>query len=321
MNRKFLLILLVMFVVVVGAVLMLKRRPAETERVVRVGYAPIIGTLPVYIAEENRLFEQAGVKAEFVQLQSANQLMEGLVRGDLDLVPFGGFVPVMNVELADPGKVKIFAGSRLTQEEPFDSLLVLKESPIQKLTDLAGKKVGVFPGSTATNFLKRYLSSKGVATETVEIVQLPAANQLSALYGGSVDALLAFEPNITIPLEEGKVRKLIPESVYFETFNYSPQGVGLISTKFVNEEPELAKKSVDTMNQAYVFMKDQNAAARQIAERRFAIPKTVAEKVGLTHMYGLDTLDKTMVEKYADTLVSLGELKQKPDLSKIFYQP
>jgi len=69
------------------------------------------------------------------------------------------------------------------------------------LEDLEGKKIGVFPGSTATNLLKKFLSDNNIDISKIEFIQIVPPNQLPALYGGSIDVLHAYEPTTAIALQ------------------------------------------------------------------------------------------------------------------------
>ena len=78
----------------------------------------------------------------------------------------------MNLEAQYPGRVRVVLHSKMTDDQPFDGLLVKKDSPVQSLADLKGRKVGVFPGTTALNLMKAFLKKKGIEPEGVEFVQL-----------------------------------------------------------------------------------------------------------------------------------------------------
>jgi NitT/TauT family transport system substrate-binding protein len=322
-THKFLIGAGVIVLVILGFIFIKSgNKPAEqSNKVVRVGYAPILGSLPVYIASENKYFEEQGVRYQLIELQSGNQLLEAIARGDIDVAPFGSLPPSLNAELVDPGKFKIISVSDLTHEKPFDTILVNSNSKVQSVKDLQNKKIGVFPGSTSTNFLKKYLADHGVDITKIEFIQLSPPNQLPALYGNSIDALFSFEPNTTIALENGKVRKIVSESVFASILNHSPQGVGLISSQFVKDNPELSKKVVNAIDKSYKFMTENDVKTREIAQKAFKLEPNVANKVVLTYMKGSNELDKQLISNYVDVLVSIGELKTRPDLSNLFYQP
>jgi NitT/TauT family transport system substrate-binding protein len=290
------------------------------EYVVKIGYAPNIGFLPLHIANQQGLFEKEGVKVELKELQSAQQLYEALVRKELDYVPFLSTVVVMNGEAVSPGNVKLVTVSDISLENQFDGLMVKKDSKITTLADLKGKKIGVFPGTTGMNFLKEYLKMKGVDYTGAEFVQLPPPNQLQALESGSIDALFSYEPNYTIGVEKFGFRTIAPESVFASQINHAAFGGYWFSTSFVEQHPTLAKKVAAAMDQGNDVLTTDPALARSIAKTTYKLDDVVVEKINLVKMVSTKDFKQEMFTSFTDFLVKIGELKAKPDLSNIFYK-
>lgn len=292
----------------------------QEEATVRIGHLPILASLPLYIAQENKYFEDRGINVEVVQLQSSNQLVDALVRGDIDIVVESSAVPVLIVETIDSDEIKIFSVSDITPETPFDSIIVRDDSTLNNLKDLEGKKIGVFPGSTATNLLKAYLEDNGVDTRNIEFIRIIPPNQLSALYVGSIDALHAYEPTISIAIESDNARKLYG-SVYAEQLNHNPQGVALVSTDFINKNPELAKRVISAFNEASDFMKDEEESVRNIITKYIKVDEDVAKNTFLLYMSRSDEINEDILQDYADMLFKFGELEEKVDVSDLIYRP
>src|SRR3989344_1148510 len=225
-NAKLIIPILIIAVIIVGALFVIYPKQKE-EKIVKIGYLPIMASLPLYVAQENNYFVEQGVQIETTQLQSSNQLVDALVRGDIDIVVETSAVPALIAETIDSGKLKIFSASDITPETPFDSLIVKTGSSLNSLKDLEGKKIGVFPGSTATNLLKKFLSDNNVDTSKIEFIQIVPANQLPALYEGSIDVLHAYEPTTAIALQSGNAKKLY-SSIYSEQLKNKTQRLGFI---------------------------------------------------------------------------------------------
>src|SRR4029434_8778576 len=69
-----------------------------------------------------------------------------------------------------------------------------KGSGIARVEDLAGRKVGTPVGGTADEYLGVLLKKKGVPRDRVQVLNVPPGNLVSALQGGSVDAVACWEP-------------------------------------------------------------------------------------------------------------------------------
>ena len=317
-NKLFGLIL-VAILVIIGTIFVFYQKPQEA-RVVKAGYLPIITSLPVFVSQEYNYFENEGIKMDFIQLQSSNQEIEALIRGDLDVVVISSAIPAFLAENIDPGKFLIFAVSEPPiSNQPFDSIIVKKESPLTSLKDLEGKKIGVFPGSTATNLLKKFLITKEVVIEKTNLMPITPPNQLFALETGSIDALHSYEPITTIAIKTMNARRIYP-SVYAEQLNNN-QGVALISKKFIDENPKLALKSVTILNKAFDFTRQNETVARSLLLKYMKLSNEISNEVVLANMLRYDEIDLKAMQQYIDRLYDLGELDKKLNFSDMIYNP
>ena len=163
MNKKILLVGVVVVVVglAIGLCFFLKVGSGQIPAV-RIGYLNLVTGLPLFVAEEKGFLREEGLECKTIAVGSSNQIVDEVVAGNLDCFIGASAVPVLAVELQSPGKLKVFSVSEITPERPFDALLVKEDSAMQTPSDFSGKRIGVFPGSTATNLLKKYLGDKGV---------------------------------------------------------------------------------------------------------------------------------------------------------------
>jgi len=293
-----------------------RREPPVT---VRIGYLNITASLPLFIAEEKGFFGEEGVAYQAVPIATSNQLVDGIVAGNLEMFIEASAVPVLAVELQSPGRLKVFSVSSITRKAPFDALLVKDASLLRKLQDLAGKKIGVFPGSTATNLLKKFLADQGVEVSKITFVPMPPQNQLTALLEGSVDAVHAYEPTTAIALSRGGVRQLYG-SAYAEMLDRNPQGVAVIATRFLDEHPETARRAIRGLERAMVFMREHEAEARQILARRMNLDTSVAARSVFLYMLPHGEVDVSTLQRYADMLTELGELKGPVSVNGLLYR-
>ncbi len=320
MNKKLFVGLGVVIVValIVGLYFVFKG-PTEEEPVVRIGYLNIVASLPLFVAEEKGFLAEEGLRFETTVMASSNQLVNGVVAGHLDCYVESSAVPVLAVELQSPGRLKVFSVSEITPKTPFDALLVKEDSPIEQLSDLPGKKIGVFPGSTATNLLKKYLKDKGLDVSSITFVPMPPPSHLASLLAESVDAIHAYEPTTAIAMSKGGVRQL-HGSVYAEMISPNPQGVAVIGTSFVDKHPETAAKLIRALEKAMVFMKEHDAETRQILVKRMKLSEDAAERCVFLYMLPHDQLDVVILQQYADMLTDLGELDGRVKVEGLIYR-
>lgn len=320
MNKKNLLgISVIVIVVLVIWLYFFLRTPFEQAPTVRIGYLNIVTSLPLFVAEEEGFLREEGVEYKGISIASSNQLVDDIADGKLDCFIGASVVPVLAAELRSPGRLKVFSVSEITSQTPFDALLVKEDSPMKALSDLSGKKIGVFPGSTATNLLKKYLSDKGVDVSTITFIPMPPANHLAALLKGTVDVIHAYEPTTAIALSKGGVKQL-HGSVYAEMFSPNPISVSVASAAFLQKHPETAAKVIRALERAMNHMKENDTRTRQVLVKRMKLSKDAANRCVFLYMLGHEQIDISGFQRFADMLTGLGELKGHVKVDRLIHR-
>ncbi len=293
--------------------------PAEAPTTVRVGYFQShMGSAPILVADSQGYFTKSNLAIEKQILGSSNMAMDALVRGDVD-ISILSLIPVLNAEAVDPGKVKIFAVSAITNDKPFDSLVVKNGNGVESIKDLAGKKVAVFPGTTATAFLKNYLTSQGVDISKTEFVQMPLTDHLAALESGAVQAADMYEPVLSVALETGTVHS-ITQSIFAANFDKSPIGVYVVSAKFLAEHPDAAEKAIAALEEAMAYSNAHPDEAAKAVAAEFKISDAVAARMSLLAFTPTTEFSNAFLSSFVDLLISFGEVKAQPNLDTLLYR-
>lgn len=287
-------------------------------RSVRIGFINIAASLPLFIAEENGFFLDEDITVETYSIANSNQLVDGILADNLDLFVESSAAPVLAADIRSPGAMKIFAVSSITSEDPFDAILVRDDASIDSLEDLEGTSIGVFPGSTATNLLKKFLGDLGIDVGRIAFLPIPPQSQLAALQEGSIAALHAYEPTTAVALSTGDIRKLYG-SVYAEMLEPNPQGVAVVSTEFAGRSPDMAASTIRALERAMTFMRENDAESRTILSSRLGLSEAAADSMIFLYMVGHDDISAASLQSYADMLTELGELPGDIDVSELIY--
>jgi NitT/TauT family transport system substrate-binding protein len=220
---------------------------------VRVGNLPVAHGLPVYLAYEKGYFEQAGIDVEIIKMESPNQIIDALIQGQIDMTTPSGAAGVSAVaDFKNPGKLKIYALSGGDLKNPATAVVVPNNSSVNSMGELEGKTFGIMGGSLQWRLLGRHvLEEYGyIADKDVTLVEVPISSHITAIASGQVDAILTIEPIITL-VEKQKIGKVIVDAPIGKTLAdpFYP-GAGIISTKFLKERPEVAKKVMEIIEKA-----------------------------------------------------------------------
>ena len=208
----------------------------------------IIGTIHTRgLLEEE--FKKDGIKINWYFFKGAGPaLNESVANGILDFGFVGDFPAIIGK--ASGLKTKYIASAALGDIH----ILVPSDSNITSIKDLKGKKIGVFKGTASQPVLYRILEENGLSEKDVKIYNLPALETEAALASKDIDAgvsgLRIRETGVAKVLysTNPKVKAIIPNKSFPDKLR-STSGL-IVTEKFANEYPELAKRVVKVYFQA-----------------------------------------------------------------------
>jgi ABC-type nitrate/sulfonate/bicarbonate transport system substrate-binding protein len=272
----------------------------------RIAYAPGVLNLPLYVALDRGWFAEAGLDIDAIRFTTANDMINALVAGRVDAATGVSAVPVLHLEASAPGRLRVLIHSRMTGGQPFDGLVVPAGSSIRTLGDLAGRRLGAYPGTTATNLVRAFLRRKGVDPTRVTIVQLPPSGQVSALETGAVDALFAYEPTLATTLARGA--RPLNGSIFADLLAPSPISAAVVSRAFDRGRPEATRRLRAVLDRAVGEIRVHPGAARVSLVRHMQLADDVAARVGIVADTLSSEVDVVNLQAFVDLLVQIGEL-------------
>lgn len=163
----------------------------NADSVIRIGYQKY-GTLVLLKARgslEKRL-APLHVAVKWTEFPAGPQLLEGLNVGSIDFGTVGEAPPIF---AQAAGADLIYVGNEPAASAA-EAILVPKDSPIQTLAELKGKKVALNKGSNVHFLLVKLLEKAGVQYKDIDPIFLTPADARAAFERGSVDAWAIWEP-------------------------------------------------------------------------------------------------------------------------------
>jgi sulfonate transport system substrate-binding protein len=204
------------------------------------------------VVRDQHLLENRGYNVTWVLSAGSNKANEGLRSKALDVGSTAGSTALVARANGSPIKaVDLFAGGEWT------ALVVTKDSPINSVADLKGKKVAVTKGTDPYFFLLQSLSAAGLAPSDIEIVNLQHADGKTALERGNVDAWSGLDPFIAETIQQSGSR-FIYRNPGFNTY-------GFLNARedFIASNPDAVQAVVNSYEEARKWAKahpDQLAA-------------------------------------------------------------
>ena len=169
-------------------------RAFAADRTVKIGTLKLIHGVTPYFYEK---FAPAGVKFEVIPFETPTDGKNDVVTGTVDFGIFGFAAATLGGANGEPVVVVASACNRGM------AVVAKKDSGINTIKDLKGKKVAILPGSTQEVVILDRLTAEGMTIKDVESVRLSFSDMAPALARGDIDAYVGAEPGPGISLANG----------------------------------------------------------------------------------------------------------------------
>lgn len=313
MGSKFLrsgLIGLLAAAVSIGAI---SQAQAQT---LRIGYQKY-GTLVLLKAKgtlEKRLAEQ-GVEVKWTEFPGGPQLLEGLNVGSVDFGVTGETPPVF----AQAAGADLLYVAHEPPAPHSEAILVAKDSPINSVAQLKGKKIALNKGSNVHYLLVRALQDAGLQYSDIQPVYLPPADARAAFERGSVDAWVIWDPFQAAAEQQLQARVLRDGAGLVDNHQFY-----LATKPYAQNNPAVLAVLIDEIRAVGEDSKaDPDAVTEQVAPL-LGLPKAITSIAVKRQGYGASTLTPEVVaaqQKIADTFTQLKLIPKSLKISEVIWTP
>jgi sulfonate transport system substrate-binding protein len=209
-----------------------------------------------------------GWRIEWTEFPAGPPLLEAMNVGSIDFGHCGDSPPIFAQAAGVP--FKYVAASEPSPEG--NGILVRKDSAIEKIDDLKGKKIAFAKGSSAHHLALAALESVGLSFADVQPVYLIPSDARAALQSHSIDAWVIWDPYLAISQRNDPVRILV-------------DGKGLVSGReFFIASNDLFIQHGDLLP---VILDELNKVGQWAAENRRATAEFLSPSLGVD----VDTLE------------------------------
>lgn len=213
----------------------------------------------LWIADKNGYFEPRGLEVTLKVYQAGKFAVDEVLAGKIDLAACADFVfAVVTLSGSDLRCLGTIA------EADIHEVIARQDRGLNRPQDLRGKKIGVTRETSGEFFLATFLNFNGIAPEEVELVNSKPYDLKEALAGGAVDAVMAWEPNVS----EIKAR-LGDKSIAWpgqsgQKFFWLLVG----ADKVIKTKPQALVRLFQALGQAEDFTKKNPEAAKAMVTQR-----------------------------------------------------
>jgi len=248
------------------------------------------GILPIVKAKgelEKNLAAQ-GVNVKWVEFPAGPQLLEGLNVGS---VVFGeaGEAPPIFAQAANPNLVYV---ANQPPAPTAEALIVQKDSPIQSIQDLKGKRIALNKGSNVHYLLLKLLEANNLTLNDIQPVYLPPSDARAAFEKGAVDAWVIWDPFFAAAEHQIHARVIANGEHLVSNHQFY-----LADRKFAEGHPEVLKTLVTTLNQTTDWVKTHPDDAAKLLEKPTALELDVL-KTSISRMgFGVQPISEKVAKE------------------------
>lgn len=273
------------------------------DRTIKVGTLKLIHGVTPYFYEK---FVPAGVKIEVIPFETPTDGKNAVATGTVDFGIFGLAAATLGGANGEPVVVIAAACNRGM------AVVAKKDSGINTIKDLKGKKVAILPGSTQEVVILDRLAAEGMTVKDVEAIRLSFSDMAPALARGDIDVYVGAEPGPGISLANGV--GVIVEYPY-STPTGSLNMVLATGRAQIEKDPDLVKMLLKTHRLASEYaMKDREAfvamAMQKLGQQKPSIEQA-APNVELT--WKIDDQFMKQAEYYGSQMLAKKQIRQLPD--------
>ena len=151
-----------------------------------------------------------------------------------------------------------------------EALIVPKDSTIQSIQDLKGKRVVLNKGSNVHYLLLKVLEANHLKLEDIQVVYLPPADARAAFEKGAVDAWVIWDPFFASAEKQLGAKVLATGENLVSNHQFY-----LADRKFAEQHPDLLKAVVNELNTTTQWVSQHQADAAKLLEKPTGLPLDV----------------------------------------------
>jgi sulfonate transport system substrate-binding protein len=214
-----------------------EKPPAPEVSVVRFGYQKIGAPFLLKSRSESldKRLSEKGAKADWKEFKHGPALLEAVNAKEVDIGYVGETPPVF----AQSGGVPFVYVATDPPAPKAEAIIVPKDSPIKKVSELKGKKVALNRGSNVHYLLLKALEREKLGIKDVEVVYLAPGDARPAFETGKVDAWVIWDPFLAAAEQAGARTLANGEGLVDNHLFY------VVRREFAEKSPELVRLALD----------------------------------------------------------------------------
>lgn len=211
----------------------------------------------------SKYFDDKGIETNFIVFDSGVEANQAFASGSVDFASMGHTNGV--VSLSRNLDVELIWLHQILGDT--EGLAVRKDSGIEKIEDLKGKKIATTFASTSHYSLLQILKDAGIEEE-VELLDMQTVDIVAAWSRGDVDAAYTWQPSLGAILEDGE---MLISSEEIAQMGHKTANIVLGRKGFTEKYPELTVDYISALVDGGDFYRENPEEAAEVSAEALGI--------------------------------------------------
>ena len=246
--------------------------PQTAAKTLKIAVLPIIDTLPMYVAQQEGLFEKHGVDVEFIPVASAPERDQLISAAGAD----GTINETLAVMLFNKENVQMQVvryALRPTEGSGHFFILASAKSGISSVDGLKGVEIGVSQGTVIEYVTERLLQADGFTSDEIKTIAVPKIpDRMALLASGELQAGVMPDPLASLVVSQGGI-------VVTDDSSHPEYGFSVISFRkdIVDSSPEAIEAFLTAIEEATDLVNAEPAKYKNVLSEQKLVPAPLLE--------------------------------------------
>ena len=246
--------------------------PKGEPLVIKIAVLPVLDTLPIYIAESQGYFTEAGITVELIPVNSAPERDQLMQTGQID----GMLNELTSTILYNRDEIQVqvvrYARSA-TQDFPVFRILSAPDSGLLTIDDLKNVPIAISDGTIIEYTTDRLLEQAGFTDDEIASISVPKIpDRMALLMGGEIKAANLPDPVASLAIKNGA--NLVIDDTALPEVSFS---VYTFSKEALNERPDAVKAFLVAVEKAVVDINTDKTRWRDVLVEKQLIPEPILD--------------------------------------------
>ena len=244
-----------------------------------------------------------GVSVSWTEFNAGPVQLEALNVGAIDFGDVGEAPPIFAQAAGAP---LVYVGATVPRPQ-LEAVIVPKNSPIQSVADLRGKKIAFNKGSNVHYFLVKLLEKNGLKYGDVQPIFLAPADARAAFEKGAVDAWIIWDPFLAAAQKTLDARLLADASGVVNN-----RGYYFTSRDSATHNTDVLKIAIEEVNAIDTWASKNRVAAAAELSSVLGLDKAITELYLSRSAYGTAPITRAILAEQQVIADAFFELKLIP---------